>query len=272
MICKLDQWVQGAELLARRKDGSEVPVEIELSPIETDDGTMMLFAVLDIADRKQREERLRTTLREKEFLLAEVHHRVKNNLQIISSLLNLQFATVDDNRVLALLRECQNRIRSMSLIHQTLYESNDVAEVDFGQFLDALVPTLVSAYATDQTRVSIDIDLPSVMLPISFAIPCGLIVNELISNALKHGFPGDRRGRVRVALENELQNCVSLSVSDDGVGIPAEADTLSPATLGLQIVNVLIDQLGGVLDVNPRAPTQFKVQSPLPTSIQKTAR
>jgi two-component sensor histidine kinase len=151
----------------------------------------------------------------------------------------------------------------MALIHQTLYQSKDFAQVDFGRFLDSLVPTLVSSYGVGSAPFSIDIDVVEVQLPINAAIPCGLIVNELISNALKHAFPDGRAGQVRIHLALESKGGVLLRVSDDGVGIRQEIDLRQTTTLGLQLVNLLVDQLAGEIEIQRANPTMFSVRFPV---------
>nr|WP_298682040.1 PAS domain S-box protein [uncultured Dongia sp.] len=254
----------GRDLFARRKDGSEFPVEIGLNPIETEDGTMILSAIVDISDRKQKERSIEQALQEKDVLLGEIHHRVKNNLQIVHSLLDLQSGQVSDPAALAMLRDSQNRIRSMALIHQTLYQSKDFARVDFGNFLDSFAPILVSSYAVNLNDVALNIDAEGMSLPINCAIPCGLIVNELISNALKHAFPDKAGGSIRVELRQDGADHFLLAVSDDGVGLPPGLHIETASTLGLQLVTLLTDQLRGKLAIETMKPTRFAIRFPVP--------
>ncbi len=253
----------GRDLFALHKDGSEFPVEIGLNPIETDEGPMVLSAIVDLSDRKQKEMRIRAALQEKELMLGEIHHRVKNNLQLVDSLLDMQADRIDDERVRAILRDSQNRIRSMALIHQTLYQSHDFARVDFAGIVDSLVPTLVNSYGIHANQVDLQIHTDPVFLPINLAIPCGLIINELITNALKYAFPDGRAGTITLKLLALQGNSVELVVSDDGVGIPEHLNIEQSETLGLQLVQLLSAQVNGELGIC-REPAQFTLRFALP--------
>lgn len=252
----------GRDLYGRHKNGSEFPVEIGLNPIETDEGVMVLSAIVDISDRKQKEARIEAALKEKDILLGEIHHRVKNNLQIVYSLLDLQAARIDDPILLGMLQDSQNRIRSMSLIHQTLYQSKDFARVDFASVLDSLVPALMNSYSLNPEKIAISIDAHEVLLPLNQAIPCGLIINELIANSLKHAFPESRPGTIHIALNLETGNSVILTVSDDGIGMP-QPDIRNSQTLGLKLVSLLTGQLGGEMTIHHTQPTRFQLRFPM---------
>jgi two-component sensor histidine kinase len=199
----------------------------------------------EIAHRMRAEEGLKESLQEKEALLKEIHHRVKNNLQVICSLLNLQLGRIEDSDALRMLRESQDRVRSMALIHEKLYRSQDLARVDFGSYLRDLTNHLMNSYRTESARVGLKITADAVPLSIDKAVPCGLITNELISNALKHAFPNGRDGEIRVRLRSERDQRLTLSVADNGVGLPSDLDLDAAETLGIQLIRVLTSQLDG---------------------------
>ena len=209
------------------------------------------------------EDAIKNSLREKEVLLKEIHHRVKNNLQIISSLLDLQTGTVKDPRVLQSFQESQHRIRSMALIHEKLYQSPDLAEVDFADYLRSLIAYLVRAYHISEAQVTLKLDTEPVRLRIDTAIPCGLILNELVSNALKHAFPNGRRGEIDVTVRAEKPERASLWVSDNGVGLPDGMDWRAAPSLGLRLVHTLTQQLHGTLEVETANGATFRLSFPL---------
>lgn len=218
--------------------------------------------VVDISSQKLAEEKLKAGLQEKVVLLKEIHHRVKNNLQIISSLLNLQSDYLDDPRTLELLKSGQNRVASMALLHEQLYQSEDFAKIDFAQYLRNLVTNLFSSYNVSQ-RINLKITTDEIHLGIDEAVPCGLIINEIISNSLKYAFPSDRLGEVNINLTLTKNNLVILLIGDNGIGIPHNIDIKNTETLGLKLVRALTNQLGGDWEIHRETGTQFKITFPL---------
>ncbi|MBU7030574.1 MAG: ATP-binding protein, partial [Theionarchaea archaeon] len=196
------------------------------------------------------------SLREKEVLLREIHHRVKNNLQVISSLLNLQSAYIKDKQYAEMLKESQNRIKSMALIHERLYQSETLANIEFSTYVRTLVSGLVCSYGVSADHITLTIDADNVFLDVDAAIPCGLIINELVSNCLKHAFP-DRKGEVTVALHS-VDGQIELVISDNGVGIPDNIDFKNTETLGLRLVTILAEeQLNGEITLDKSKGTAF---------------
>jgi two-component sensor histidine kinase len=218
-----------------------------------------VFVFRDITDRKRAEEQIRTSLREKEVLLKEIHHRVKNNLQIIVSLLSLQSTYTTDTEYQHVLTDSQNRIKSMALIHEKLYQSDNLANLDFTEYITTLVHELIKTYSADPHRISLTMNIDIPHLELDHAIACGLIINELMSNALKYAFPDDREGEIHLSLHTS-DGTATLKVSDDGVGLPADFSIKTAETLGLRLVDVLVhDQLDGELSVDDTEGTTFTV-------------
>jgi PAS domain S-box-containing protein len=228
-----------------------------VSPLGEEEGVGQRRLVLlqDVTERRVAEERIRLSLKEKEVLLKEVHHRVKNNLQIISSLLNLQSKYIKDNQALEMFKESRNRIRSMTLIHEKLYRSKDLANIDVAEYIQNLSSNLFRSYSAGRVRLKTHVD--DILLGVDTAIPCGLIINELVSNSLKHAFP-DKTGEILVNLKRD-DGHFTLVVKDDGVGFPENVDFRNTDSLGLQLVCTLTDQLEGQIELNRTGGTEFKI-------------
>jgi len=216
----------------------------------------------ELAERKRAEEQIKASLREKELLLKEIHHRVKNNLQVISSLLYLQSKNVSDEQTFQMFRESQSRVRSMALVHESLYQSKDLARIDFAEYIRNLAAYIFRSYGADSKTVNLEVDAEGVFLGIDVAVPWALITNELISNSLKHAFPNGRGGEIRVRLRTEDDRGLVLTVCDDGVGFPDGLDFRDTKSLGLQLVNTLVDQLEGTIEIDGSEGTEFTITIP----------
>jgi PAS domain S-box-containing protein len=204
-----------------------------------------LWRYEDITDRKRNEERIRASLKEKEVLLKEIHHRVKNNLQVISSLLNLQANQIRDKETAQVFRDSQSRVRAMSLVHERLYQSSDLARIDFAGYVEDVTRHLLRSYQSGPRGVRLKVDVDPVSFNIDTAIPCALIINELVSNSLKYAFPNGKDGEILIRLNTTENNDLNLCISDNGVGFPHNVSWEKTDSLGLQLVRSLTDQLNG---------------------------
>ena len=226
----------------------------------------------EIARRLAAEEKVTTSLREKEVLLKEIHHRVKNNLQTVSSILNLQSRTLSDPAVQAVFRDSQARVRTMALIHEKLYRSEDLNRISFAEYGHSLASYLIRSYQIPSRRVHLNVDRTDVLMDIDTAVPCGLIINELVTNSLKYAFPSDpdspegridgTRDEIRITMVQQADQCLQLTVSDTGVGFPQDLDFRETGSLGLRLVNTLVDQLEGTIELSYRDGACFEITFP----------
>jgi PAS domain S-box-containing protein len=252
----------GRPLTGRKRDGTEFPVEISLSPLATEQGVLVMSIVRDITDRRRAEEQIQASLREKEALLREIHHRVKNNLQVTSSLLRLQAGTIEDPQTREVFAGTQDRIRSMALVHEKLYQSTNLSRIDFAEYIGALADLLFKSYAVNSSLIKFAVEGEQVFLNIDTAVPCGLIVNEILSNALKHAFPDGRSGEIVVRLQQTNGSCV-MTIRDSGIGLKPESESAPVRTLGLQLVRGLVQQIEGAVEVGRDGGTVFTITFPI---------
>ncbi len=276
----------------RHRDGTTFPVEVSSQDAEIGGSRVRMLVIRDISacqhdaqslrsselrlqhavaqekahidERQKAEAQIRNSLDEKEALLLEIHHRVKNNMQVIIGLLNLQAAEIEDPEIVALLKKSSSRVNAMALIHNFLYRSRSLSEIDFGRYAKSLADSLMSIYRAP--GVTLNVRSEGLRLNMDQAIPSGLILNELISNALKHAFPGGSRGEIEVATVSGNSDHFMLEVADNGIGLPAQVDISQCRTLGLKLTwGLATQQLGGEIEVNRSRGTRFTIRIPFHT-------
>ncbi|NEQ76994.1 MAG: PAS domain S-box protein [Okeania sp. SIO2C9] len=261
------------EWINQRVDKSEFPTEVLLTAMKTSEypqkksskkstkNIVFQAVIRDITERKHHEEQIKESLAEKEVLLKEIHHRVKNNLQVISSLLRLQSRYIEDERILEMLKESQNRVRSMALVHEHLYQSKDLSKVNFTEYISSLAAHLFQAYAVKARGVKLNINVIPVCLNIDTVVPCGLIINELVSNSLKYAFPEEFRGEIFIEFDydDRDQNQFILKVADNGISFAQDLDYKKSGSLGLRLVCSLVRQLKGKIELINEVGTVFKI-------------
>ncbi len=246
-----------------KANGTSFPVEYSSNPIiENGEVKGGVVTFTDITERKKSEKIIEDSLMEKDILLREIHHRVKNNMQIISSLLNLQSSYFHDNAAVDVFRESQNRIRSMALIHEKLYQTGNLAAVKLRDYVQDLATHLMNSYSLDPRKVKLSSDIDNVSLGIDTAISVGLIVNELLSNAFKYAFPNGTSGEIKILYKPDNENNSTLIIKDNGIGFPENINFRQTESLGLQLVNTLVDQLEGKIELNKNGGTEFKIVLP----------
>ncbi len=241
------------------KNGNRA-LSMSVSSMSNTQGQLLAIVCIarDITDHKLAEQQMKQSLREKEALLREIHHRVKNNLAVVSSLLSLEARKIKDAGVKSLFEESQQRVRSMALVHEKLYQTKDLSSINFEGYIKSIVSDIISMYRIDTSAITTEINIRDIELDLESAVPCGLIINELLTNAFKHAFPKNRRGVLSVNF-TKTDGAYTLTIKDNGVGLPEGFDYKEASTLGLQLVNILTDQLGGTLRIKSDKGTEAVV-------------
>ena len=252
---------ENSEVVFKRNDNQIFNLLLNATPLSNIENRIIgcVVTLIDISERKKADEQIRASLREKEILLKEIHHRVKNNLQIIASLLKLQSKRSSDGKTIDVFLECQDRIRSMASVHSLLYRSRDFARVNFRDYIRETTGELLRIYQKSPVEISLDIHAEEVMLSIDEAIPCSLVINELVTNAVKYAFTGTGHGEIRIDLA-ETEQDVRLLVRDNGVGFPPGLNFRETETLGLQLVTMLVKQLDGTIEQSVNGGTKYTLQ------------
>jgi two-component sensor histidine kinase len=235
-------------------------LSITASPLfNEDDYTGSIGIFVDITEIREAEKKIKSQLREKEVMLQEIYHRVKNNLQIISSMLKLQASYVDDEYAIQLFRNCQHRVKSMSLVHEKLYRSDNLSRICFRDYTESLIKNLFASLNISGNRINYELDINDINLNISTAIPCGLIINELITNALKYGFPDDKQGLIKISM-NKLDNGkLNLTVWNNGIDLPKDFDMTDLSSFGMRLVDILTLQLEAELIIERNEGVAFSL-------------
>jgi PAS domain S-box-containing protein len=248
------------EVSFKTQTGRIICAEIAVSVIELDGQPRLLYVGNDVSDRKQAETQLVASLHEKEVLLKEIHHRVKNNLHVVVNLLDLQSDHVQDQTTLSVLRDSQSRLQTMALIHEQLYQSKDLQEIDFEAYLRRLVQNLLLSYGEAATHITLNLAIASVYLNIETAIPCGLLINELVTNALKHAFPEQTMGMIDIHLHSDPEGYLNLLIQDDGIGLDPDIFTTQTGSFGVKLIKILARQLKADMSIQSEPGTLFHLR------------
>jgi PAS domain S-box-containing protein len=244
------------------RDGQIKDIEVGDAPITYNGQLAVQIVARDISERKKLEEDLKNSLKEKDLMMKEIHHRVKNNLMVIQSLLNLQSRYIKDTAARDIFKDSQNRAKSMAMIHESLYQSTDLKRIEFSDYINTLAKNLFYSYAADPNRVKMDVNVDKVMLDVNTAIPLGLILTELLSNCFKYAFPGDMKGEIKVDFHpytEEGTNKLILKVSDNGIGLPEGFDPQKSDSLGLMLIYSLSEQIKASVKLDTAAGTTFEI-------------
>ena len=251
-----------SQIQGRRKDGTDFPAEASISRVGSNGQTLLTVILRDISQRVAADELIQESIREKDALLREIHHRVKNNLQVMSSLLGLQSRRVSDPQTRQAIEDSQGRIHTMALIHELLCRNPVFSGIDTAEYTRQLIDYRTRAHGPDAHHIQFVTDLESIQLDLDSAVPFGLIFNELLTNALRHAFPAERGGQIRIVLKRQPDQRIRLAVEDDGVGLPAGLDWSATRSLGFRLVRMLAEQLKAKVEVHPSAPTRIQLSFP----------